>query len=570
VEYGGQEADMKVIARSSNLLGKITILVMVVLCVNTAIALDGSGTEQDPWRIQSLDDFNDFAADANYWDDYTRLETDVNLAGRIYTTAVIALDTDNTNYTFEGTSFSGIFDGAGHRVNNLTIDDGGVGNDYLGLFGYTENGQVNNLGVKNIIIRVLQESYFIGGLIGLNNTTALTNCHVSGEISAEKYSRVIGGMIGRNIDAEIDNCNTANNIYPGMHTTEVGGLIGSNVNGVITNCYTTGAVSGEYKSYELGGLIGRCNDGTITDCYTTGDVNGYGQFGGLVGHNVDNIVTNCYATGTLTGGGWGRVGGLIGENAYAQINNCYAVGDIIGEHYSYGLGGLIGHNNGSAGGGTVMNCFAVGTVTGGDFSKLLGGLIGENAYATTINSYATGAVISGDSSDLIGGLVGENHYSNINDCYTKASVVSGDNSDSIGGLVGYNIYSINREIGVIRNCYAIGEVIVGNNSQNLGGFAGYINNIEHINGVWNIETSGLDDGVGNLEPDPNGIEGKTSSEMKQQSTFTDWDFINVWDIGENQTYPYLRIYLPSDINKDGIVNFLDVAITANQWMEGVE
>jgi hypothetical protein len=57
--------------------------------------------------------------------------------------------------------------------------------------------------------------------------------------------------------------------------------------------------------------------------------------------------------------------------------------------------------------------------------------------------------------------------------------------------------------------------------------------------------------------------------MQTRSTFTDadWDFINVWNIGENQTYPYLRVYLPSDINKDGIVNFLDVAITASQWME---
>jgi hypothetical protein len=57
--------------------------------------------------------------------------------------------------------------------------------------------------------------------------------------------------------------------------------------------------------------------------------------------------------------------------------------------------------------------------------------------------------------------------------------------------------------------------------------------------------------------------------MQIRSTFTDagWDFINVWNIGENQTYPYLRVYLPSDINKDGIVNFVDVAITTNKWME---
>ncbi len=563
---------MKVIARNSNLLGKITVLVIVSFVVNTTLALDGSGTEQDPWRIKSLEDFNDFAADPNYWAGFTRLETDVNLAGITYTTAVIALDTDNTNYTFEGTSFSGIFDGAGHRVNNLTIDDGGVGNDYLGLFGYTENGQIENLVLENVVIITGDNSHRVGGLVGNNDTTAVTNCHLIGEIGTGRYSGRIGGLIGRNIDGEIVGCHTEHDINVETNNFEIGGLIGGNVGGLISNCYTTGAVSGNGKTYELGGLIGRCNDGTITDCYTTGNVNGYGQFGGLVGHNVGNIVTNCYATGTLTGGDYGIVGGLIGENAYAQINNCYALGDIFGEHYSYGLGGLIGYNNGSAGGGTVMNCFAIGTVTGGDFSEYLGGLIGDNVYATTINSYATGAVISGHSSGLIGGLVGENHYSNINDCYTKASVVSGDNSDSIGGLVGYNSYSIYQEIGVIRNCYAIGEVLVGNNSQNLGSFAGYINNIEHINGVWNIETSGLIDGVGNQNPDPAGVTGKTTAEMQTRSTFTDanWDFIDVWDIGESQTYPYLRVYLPSDINKDRIVNFLDLSITANQWLEGVE
>jgi hypothetical protein len=556
------------IARSSGLLGKITILVLVGLCVNTAVALDGSGTEENPWLIQSLEDFNDFAADANYWDDYTRLETDVNLAGMAYTTAVIAPDTDNTNYTFEGTSFSGIFDGAGHRVNNLTIDDGGVGNDYLGLFGYTENGQIENIVLENVVIITGDNSHRVGGLVGNNDTTAVTNCHLIGEIGTGRYSGRIGGLIGRNIDGEIVGCHTEHDINVETNNFEIGGLIGGNVGGLISNCYTTGAVSGNGKTYELGGLIGRCNDGTITDCYTTGNVHGYGQFGGLVGHNVDNIVTNCYATGTLTGGDWGTVGGLIGENAYAQINNCYALGEIIGEHYSYILGGLIGYNNGSAGGGTVMNCFAIGTVTGGDFSHFLGGLIGYNAYATTINSYATGAVISGDSSGLIGGLVGENYYSNINDCYTKASVVSGDNSDSIGGLVGFNRYSINQEIGVIRNCYAIGEVLVGNNSQNLGGFAGYINNIEHINGVWNIETSGLIDGVGNQNTDPAGVTGKTTAEMQTQSTFTNWNFIHTWNIGENQTYPYLRVFLAGDINKDGIVNFFDFAIEVDKWMEG--
>jgi hypothetical protein len=65
--------------------------------------------------------------------------------------------------------------------------------------------------------------------------------------------------------------------------------------------------------------------------------------------------------------------------------------------------------------------------------------------------------------------------------------------------------------------------------------------------------------------DPN--YGLPTAKLHQQSTFTDWDFINTWNIGENQTYPYLRIVLAGDINKDGITNFLDLNILCNQWME---
>ena len=54
--------------------------------------------------------------------------------------------------------------------------------------------------------------------------------------------------------------------------------------------------------------------------------------------------------------------------------------------------------------------------------------------------------------------------------------------------------------------------------------------------------------------------------MVQQSTFTDWDFINVCNIGENQTYPYLRKYSAADINKDKAVNLIDLTIIAQHWM----
>jgi len=78
---------------------------------------------------------------------------------------------------------------------------------------------------------------------------------------------------------------------------------------------------------------------------------------------------------------------------------------------------------------------------------------------------------------------------------------------------------------------------------------------------WDIETGGPDNAIGTPLP---------TVEMQTDSIFTDagWDFIDVWNIGENQTYPFLRVYSAGDINHDDIVNFYDLAILAGQWLEG--
>ena len=98
------------------------IISLVIVSAHSALGLSGSGTEAEPWRIETAADFHEFAGDETYWDDYTRLETDVNLAGMTYTTAVIAPDTDNSNNDFDGTTFVGVFDGNDHIIINLTIN----------------------------------------------------------------------------------------------------------------------------------------------------------------------------------------------------------------------------------------------------------------------------------------------------------------------------------------------------------------------------------------------------------------------------------------------------------------
>jgi hypothetical protein len=290
----------------------------------------------------------------------------------------------------------------------------------------------------------------------------------------------------------------------------VGGLVGRNY-GSVSNCYSMGSVSGDTG---VGGLVGLNNGGSVSNCYSKGDVNGIVEIGGLVGGNYGRV-TNCYSTGDVDGRG--SVGGLMGLNS-GNVSNCYSTGEVDGVGSVGGLVGTNRHNN-------ISSCYSTGDVNG---AGNVGGLVGSNG-----DWHTPGGAIS--------------------NCYSTGSV-SGDTV--IGGLVGGNYAGLLATAKILK-CYSTGSV---SGDTVIGGLVGS-NEVEVSDSFWDVNTSGLDYSAGGV--------GKTTDQMQIRSTFTDagWDFINVWNIGENQTYPYLRVYLPSDINKDGIVNFVDVAITTNKWME---
>ncbi|NIP27382.1 MAG: hypothetical protein GWN67_21275 [Phycisphaerae bacterium] len=294
--------------RISNLFGGFTVLVDICclviggFAVDTALALSGLGTEEDPWRIQSLADFNEFAADANYWDDYTRLMTDVDLGGRIYSEAVIAPDVNNFKDGFQGTAFTGVFDGNGYEIINLTINGGST--DYLGLFGYVNEGEVGNLGIEGGSFR--------------------------GNIA-------VGSLAGGNLYGIISNCYSTASVSGGDNSGLIGGLLGFSYAGIVSNCYSTGDVDG---FEEVGGLVGDNFYGSFSNCYSTGDVNGVWYVGGLVGVNYDNV-SNCYSTGDVSGLGF--VGGLMGRNGDI-ISDCFWDTDT----QTHGVTTSIGENLGTA------------------------------------------------------------------------------------------------------------------------------------------------------------------------------------------------------------------------------
>ncbi|MEN6411520.1 MAG: GLUG motif-containing protein, partial [Veillonellales bacterium] len=252
----------------------------------------------------------DGLAQMNFSSDYYALGTNLDFNGQGRTTSVIPI-------------FSGTLAGLGHTISNLTIHSDNIG--YIGLFG-ASGGTIRDVGlIDDTVTSTGNNSYNVGGLVGLNAGGTITDCYATGSVSATGSS------------------------------TYAGGLVGQNDNGTITNCYSTGSVSGN----SAGGLVGwNYYGGTIKDCYATGTVSG-NSAGGLAGKNTNNAtIADCYATGTVSAtASSSYVGGLVGQNDVSStISNCYW--DVFSSNTTAGVGY----------GGTGTNGSIAGVTSGSDTS----------------------------------------------------------------------------------------------------------------------------------------------------------------------------------------------------------
>ncbi len=140
-----------------------------------------------------------------------------------------------------------------------------------------------------------------------------------------------------------------------------------------------------------------------------------------------------------------------------------------------------------------------------------GGLVGCNENGITQDSFARGNVSGGDR---VGGLAGCTIGGAIFRSYSTGTVtrgiVPGDWEGGIGGLVG-------RVSGTLPP--GLGGTVAAGSCEDC---------------FWDIQTSGTSSSPGGS--------GRNTVQMKTQSTFTNWDFVNVWgiDSGINDGYPYLR------------------------------
>jgi hypothetical protein len=300
----------------------------------------GSGTAGNPYQIADANDLLELAIDTGNYDKSFILTADIDLTGQTFTAAVIAPDMDDSNYDFDGIEFTGILDGNGHQIKNLTINGD---NHYIGLLGQIGvNGQIKNLAIVDATI---QGNYYVGGLVG-GNSGIISSCYTKGTVSG---NGCVGGLAGVNSSGTIRFCHSAGSI-DGINS--IGGLVGVNYWGIVEYyedtirfCYATGEVSGDDS---VGGLVGSNQNSWIISCFATGTVNGYSAVGGLLGDNEISStmflesneaskIISCFATGRVSG--YSIVGGLLGANAAGQVIDCYSTGRVTGTEE---VGGLVG------------------------------------------------------------------------------------------------------------------------------------------------------------------------------------------------------------------------------------
>lgn len=242
---------------------------------------EGDGTESSPFLIgspETLKVFRDYVnSGSTGTGKYFKLTSDITISGN-WTPIGIYIRNDLTNSRI----FDGTFDGGGHEIKGLHIDD--TGSDGQGLFG-NNAGTIRNLGLAGGSVTGNTE---IGGIAGYNSGT-IESCY-----------------------------NTCS--VKGMD--RIGGIAGNNA-GIIQKCYSTGTITSfiDGSNGSVGGITGE-NNGTVINCYNTGDISGNRHVGGVVGYNSIGTIENCYNIGSVDG--TVNVGGVVGVcGGTAEVISCY-------------------------------------------------------------------------------------------------------------------------------------------------------------------------------------------------------------------------------------------------------
>ncbi|AUG01143.1 filamentous hemagglutinin [Pseudomonas sp. 09C 129] len=278
---------------------------------------------------------------------------------------------------------------------------------------------------------------------------------------------------GRSFTGKLDGLGNTISDLSLYSSTAFVGLFGTNLGQISNLNLERISASGAYSTYynTQVGTLAAVNMGSIRnvkakDVRVTG-ASHLNSLGGLVALNLNGDIANSSASGLVIGNQYTfAMGGLVGENVssaggVAKITNSHANIALRGQMNSgsRGAGGLVGSNR-----GVIANASSTGTIDLAGANLNIGGLAGENTGDGSISNSRSSTNVSGSRAGRIGGLVGSNQGSLANS--HASGDVTGNGTEAIGGLVGKN------QGGSIANSSASNNVS-DLYSKNVGGLIGH-------------------------------------------------------------------------------------------------
>jgi hypothetical protein len=413
----------------------------------------GAGTAQDPYKIVTAADLammRNFVGQ-DHADKHFRLMNHVDL-----TTFLSGSSAGWTPIGDETNAFRGYLHGAGYEIQGFWFN---TSVNYAGFIGYN-TGHIDSLSIK-----VPDDKSVIGGsrtgVLAGYSEGEITDCYVTGKVLASGENTV-GGLVGEQGSGTITGCHVSGDLASGYY---LGGLVGYQYYSSITNSSFNGKVSSTNASW-IGGLVGyQYANCTINQSYAAGEVimdiakystSSYDVYcaGGLVGYQEggSNTITKSYAMCNVSAKdsieysyynstyATVAVGGLVGYdnsgNSFEyngnSISQSYSTGNISAKavlrstsnYFPYTdsyAGGLVGYSYD----GSIANCYSTGNVS-----------------ATAQSYYYTNSPVSDRQYPYAGGLVGYSSSGSMSNCYVTGQVTSND--EPPGAVIGYNNGTVSR------------------------------------------------------------------------------------------------------------------------------
>lgn len=458
----------------------LTVLMTLMLSVTGAWALDGSGTNSDPYQLGSLQDWKDFAAIVN--------GGTPNIDAKMI--ADIDLGTDQTMIGSSTYPYGGVFDGQGHT---LTVHLISTTEANIAPFRSISNSTIKNLAVAGSVTGLLHSSGLVSGMPADNTVNNfISNVMVS--VTITTTASHCGGILGHggNATTTIQDClfnGTINGKEGGSTVAAICGwtegitnIISCLENGTYTNCSSFepiyASLYGEYHgsyNYYVNGSSTRGTQATTTtlsDGIVTTGLNGSRTGDDVVWvQQGSQPILKTFAVKTDASGAYliGSVGDWIGfsnivattQNANAKMTADINLGDdqtVIGGVYN---GSTLFYQGTFDGQGHTLT-IAYNNTSGERFTtpfSLLEGATIKNLHLDgTVNStYAYGGSIASI-------LKGTNTIENVWNSVTAVCTMGG--WVQMGGFIGVLESSATA---TISDCLYTGSI------THNGGYSGYFN-----------------------------------------------------------------------------------------------